>query len=1107
MRANSTKFSLTFFPAALFYCAYVLAGGFGQGLALIPGVAVTFWPPAGIFSAVLLLTTRRSWLWWIPVAAAAELTCNAIWFHNPVHFALIYFTANALVAITVATLLKRFGPQPLRLETLEEVAMFTVIGGGIAPVVSATIIATTDAILGKHAFWTAWPLVWIGDGAGLLVTMPLTIVAVQAWRERHVIAPSRILEAAVLSVVLLIVLALALTQYLPTLYVAMPPLLWAAARFRLKGAAVCLAVLMIAVAAMAMSGRAQQGEGLKQLQERSVDLQVFLGLAAISSLFVAAISQQRHDAIGRLRKVNSDLEQHVADRSLRLRESEGRLHFAAEATGVGFFDIEPRTGAYTLSDVALQLWGFEPGANPDFEKMLGMCHPEDRKMVRAATAACLDPHGDGKLKIEHRLIRPDGSTRWLATTAKAMFANGPERRAVRCIGTMMDVTERRLAQNALQRNADAFYALVKGSPFGVFLVDADFKVAEVSAGAAIVFDGIGPVIGRDLSDMMRTIWPEPFASEAISVFRHTLESGEPYLSENFVERRADREREESYDWRTERVIMPDGRFGVVCHFYDLTERRRLEAVLRESEARFRNMADHSPVMIWLTEPDGTCTFLSKSWYEFTGQTPETGLGFGWLDAVHPDDRAESENIFRDASSDRKSFRLEYRLRRHDGVYCWAIDAAQPRFDPGRRFMGFIGSVIDITDRKHAEATMRNALDKAVESERLKDEFLATLSHELRTPMSAILGWTQILSRGAKSEADMKRGIEVIDRNARHQRKIIEDLLDVNRILAGKMRLDVQSISPATFIEGAAESIRPAAEAKHISLRVSCSVGTDTIRGDPNRLQQVIFNLLSNAVKFTPRDGSIEVSCQRTGSFLELRVVDSGKGIAPEFVPHVFERFRQQDASTTRAFGGLGLGLSIVKQIVEMHGGTVHAQSDGEGLGATFIVRIPLAMAIKPELPPGILEPNPPAPPRRSEPFTGSENYSLLRGKTVVVVDDQPDARELISSVLQQHGVNCVLFESARHTLEYFQNGGKADLIISDVGMPEMNGYELLSQLRQAHLTDGPPAIALTAFARPEDNTRAIASGFQMHLSKPVEITELLAAVVRVIEQAESSVPR
>ncbi|MFP2931514.1 PAS domain S-box protein, partial [Pyxidicoccus sp. 3LG] len=393
---------------------------------------------------------------------------------------------------------------------------------------------------------------------------------------------------------------------------------------------------------------------------------------------------------------------------------------------------------------------------------------------------------------------------------------------------------------------------------------------------------------------------------------------------------------------------------VALVFKNITERKLAEMKLQESEARFRNMADHAPVMLWVTDDQARCTYLNRSWYDFTGQTEETGLGLGWLEAVHPDDAKRSGDVFLEANARKAPFRLEYRLRRKDGEYRWAIDAAGPRFGPDGAFLGYIGSVIDITERKRVEEEREALLSReqearaqAEEANRLKDEFLATVSHELRTPLSAILGWVQLLRAGTLPLEKRERAMETIERNARAQAQLIEDLLDVGRILSGKLKLEVEPVNVGTVVEQALEAVRPAAEARNIRLQAALD-STSSVMGDAMRLQQVVWNLLSNAVKFTPKGGRVQVFVERRDSSVDISIADTGEGIPPEFLPHVFERFRQADASSTRRMGGLGLGLSIVKHLVEAHGGTVHASSEGVGRGATFVVTLPLSVALRRE---------------------------------------------------------------------------------------------------------------------------------------------------------------
>jgi PAS domain S-box-containing protein len=385
---------------------------------------------------------------------------------------------------------------------------------------------------------------------------------------------------------------------------------------------------------------------------------------------------------------------------------------------------------------------------------------------------------------------------------------------------------------------------------------------------------------------------------------------------------------------------PDDSFDrVFVSLTDITARKVAEESLRASERRFREMADNAPVMIWVTDESGHCTFLSRSWYEFTGQTPATGLGLGWLQAVHPDDRETSAAIFRDAVERRAPFRLDYRLRQADGKYRWAIDSAAP-FIAGGHFRGYIGSVIDITERKAAEDALRRSAEALREADRLKDDFLSTLSHELRPPLTAILGWAQMIEARGLSQEEVQTGIAAIVRSAQAQFALIEDVLDISRITTGRMRLERRPSELRTVIDAAVDTVRPAAEAKRIALVTEFDPALGSIEADPERLQQVIWNLLSNAIKFTPPGGRVTIVGSRREHEVVIEVIDTGIGIAPDFLPHVFERFRQADSSSHRSHGGLGLGLALSKDLVELHGGRITAQSQ-EGRGSRFVVALPV----------------------------------------------------------------------------------------------------------------------------------------------------------------------
>jgi PAS domain S-box-containing protein len=395
----------------------------------------------------------------------------------------------------------------------------------------------------------------------------------------------------------------------------------------------------------------------------------------------------------------------------------------------------------------------------------------------------------------------------------------------------------------------------------------------------------------------------------------------------------------------------------------------------------------------------------------------------------------------------------------------------------------VSAIRDISDRRAAEAERTRLIQERTahaEANRIKDEFLATLSHELRTPLNAILGWTS-LAMTRPLDREVERALSTIHRNARMQVQLIEDLLDVSRVLAGKLRLDMRAIDFTEVCQGAIEATRPAADARGVTLEITYEVTPLMMVGDADRLQQVVWNLLSNAVKFTDRGGRVELSARHTDEgTMRLRVRDTGRGIRPEFLPHVFDRFRQADSSSTRQFGGLGLGLSIARSLVESHGGTIQADSSGQGHGATFTVTLPSRTA-----------------PTRLTPDVGTLDAQTLSGMRVLVVDDQPDERELLAEILTRHGAEVKVAGSVRAAIAAAHEFAP-HAILSDIAMPGEDGHLLLRRIREA---SGPlsqvPALAVTAHARADDRDQAFAAGFQDYIAKPVDIARLVRRVARL----------
>ncbi|MEP6919570.1 MAG: PAS domain S-box protein [bacterium] len=536
---------------------------------------------------------------------------------------------------------------------------------------------------------------------------------------------------------------------------------------------------------------------------------------------------------------------------------------------------------------------------------------------------------------------------------------------------------------------------------------------------------------------------------------------------------------------------------------DISERRRAAAALLRSEQRYRTMADTAPVLIWEAGTDKLCYSLNQPWLDFTGRTMDQELGSGWTEGIHPDDCERCAAIFEEAFDARAQFSAEYRLRRADGEYRWVTDRGVPRFDADGTFIGFIGSVMDISERKEAEEeraqlfrSEQEARQKAEEASRLKDEFLATVSHELRTPLTAVVGWAHMLQSGQLDEQMTAGALDAITRNAKSQAQLIDDLLDVSRIITGRLRLDIRPADPVAFIEAAIEAVSPAAQAKGVRVQTVIDTGVGAVAGDPQRLQQVVWNLLSNAIRFTPRDGLVQVRLERVHSSIEIVVSDSGSGISLEFLPFVFDRFRQADMSTTRHHGGLGLGLSIVRHLTELHGGTVNAQSEGPGHGATFTVQLPQVGVYYKDNYGVRVHPAADALSQEPDPTERLDNLQVL------VVDDERDTRNMLKAMLSEYGAEVTTAASAAEALSIFSQR-KLDVLICDIGMPGEDGYEMIRKVRALPRDQGAdiPALALTAYARREDQLQALRAGYQMHVPKPVAVNELVTIIASIVARA------
>ena len=504
--------------------------------------------------------------------------------------------------------------------------------------------------------------------------------------------------------------------------------------------------------------------------------------------------------------------------------------------------------------------------------------------------------------------------------------------------------------------------------------------------------------------------------------------------------------------------------------------RRLAAVVESSDDAIVTKDLHSIITSW--NPAAERMF---------GYTAEEAIGKSIRMLIPDDLQSEEDDVIAKIKAGERIDHYETVRKRKDGELISISLTISPILDDKGTIVGASKIARDVTERTRLQSDLEHA-------NRLKDEFLAVLSHELRTPLNAILGYARLLRGNFLPPDQVPRGLETLERNARWLTQIVDDVLDVSRIVSGKIRLDVQAVDLSNVINNAVATVQPAADAKNVRIQTLIDPRSGPISGDPDRLQQVCWNLLSNAVKFTPKNGRVQVRLERVNSHVEIIVSDTGIGIKKEFLPVVFDRFRQADAGPTRRTGGLGLGLAIVKHIVEMHGGSVLAESAGENQGATFTVHLPLM----------IVQPSAIAP-KREHPLAETRHPLMmtadLSGCHVLAVDDEPDALKLLSDVLEMAGARVTTATSAAEAIEAAERD-HPQAILADIGMPETDGYALIKRIRESSdpAVREIPAAALTAFARSEDRTKALQSGFEMHLAKPVDPGELVASVGTLVRR-------
>jgi PAS domain S-box-containing protein len=675
---------------------------------------------------------------------------------------------------------------------------------------------------------------------------------------------------------------------------------------------------------------------------------------------------------------------------------------------------------------------------------------------------------------------------------------------VRAWGTQRDITAQKLAEEALRKSQDRLRRITDATQDALWEIDLNTNQLWWSEGARPLFGHSSAELQIGLEDWYRGIHPDD-AARVRTNFEAFMAGDAADWSDEYRFRRADGSYVFIHD-QGRKFYSEDGVAQCIAGaMVDITERKRAEEAMRESEERFSKAFEASPDALVISRiADGVILAVNDSFVLMSGYPRDELIGKSTVLLGLYADRQTRDQALAILNEQNRVRDFEFTMKRRSGEERLVSFSAEPLELRGEHCWLTIGH--DITERRQAERERERLLmqEKAAREEaeaasRMKDEFLATISHELRTPLTAILGWARILIDNPLSETQTRRALQVIAQSAASQARLVDDILDTSRIITGRLQLDLQPIDVQRIFLAAIDVIRPSAEAKRITLRVLTENIDATVRGDANRLQQVIWNLLSNAVKFTSEGGSIEARLTCTGGQVQVSVSDTGIGVEPKFLPYMFDRFRQADSTSTRRYGGLGLGLAIVRHIVEMHGGSVSAWSEGLSRGATFKVSLPAAVPIcapRRESPKAELESTAPTePPRQPQ-------RQRLEGARVLVVDDDPDNLDLLGFILRKSGAQVITAASTSEALKVLERW-QPDVLVSDLAMPEQDGYFLIKQVRARGPEQGGniPAVALSAYTKPEDRTRALGAGFQMHVSKPIDpenFVGVLASLTRLI---------
>lgn len=1087
---------------------YFAAAKIGLSFAYINASVSPVWPPTGVAIAAVLLLGYRSW----PGIFLGAFLVNLL---TPLPIATAVAIAVGNTAESVATLFllrklefnKQFGRARDVFKYVIAVVLCTTISSAIGNLsLCLTGLARWQDL---RLLWRTW---WLGDLTGALIVAPLLLTWLAKPRKSW--SASRALEAALLMVLLSVTgvvtfgssTPLSIRYYVLTCFIV-PFLLWAAFRLGDRGVTLAIAALSTFAVWGTLRGLGPFIGGTAN--ESLIVLQLFVASNAVSFLFlVAVVEERRVSEESRLENerrvaVNLAITQILAE-SPALTAATPRILQTICTTlnwdAGAMWSLDP--GATALN--CLSFWSARPGSVRKFEsasrertfpagiglpgrvwQRLKPCWiPEiakDDNFPRAPIAVQEDlcaafafPIVGGEKFVgvmeffSHEIRQPDDAL-------LAMFGSIGSQ-----IGQFM---ERRRAEDSLRTREAQLEVITDTTPLMLIRCSKDLRYVYVNRAYATM-------LGLELHEIIGFPVVEIIGEDAFEGIRPYVEQvlqGQPveYEQEVSFKTIGPRHLRAAYrpEWGSDGAVV-----GWVASISDVSDRKFTEDALRQ----FAAIVESTDDAIIGMDLSGIITGWNKAASDLYGYAAEEVIGNSVSILIPPEQFQEEQGILEKIRRGERLVHYETVRRAKNGDRVAVSLTISPIEDDEGKVIGASKIARNITERRRIEAEREGLLKREHEARaeaevanRVKDEFLATLSHELRTPLNAIVGWAGMLRNNKLSPDETERAIEIINRNAKAQTQLIESVLDVSRIVSGKLQFDLRPVDMTKVVEAAVDSMRPSADAKNIGVRMCVNANVRPVAGDFNRLQQVVWNLLTNAVKFSPADTEIDVQLRTVAEEVQIEVKDRGQGISPDFLPYVFERFRQADASTTRKFGGLGLGLAIVRHLVEMHGGSITVESEGEGKGATFTVKLP-TMNVGLEV----------------TPDTGALQESvaaklLLSGLKVLLIEDEADTRELLVEMLSACDAEVLAAESATAGFRLLMER-RPDVVVSDISMPEIDGYEFIRKVRSGSDQSTIPAIALTAHARTEDRRLALEAGFQEHLAKPVSLSDLARSIAKLV---------